>query len=215
MNLGFKSGICSKLESHINFLLLKKIQILIFPTKFIMHINNEVEHWCDPKLLDRLRLRWGLKQSCSPRQHIFNIMSHATCMQGNWGNSRLLMVGSQIVNLTVGPSFGHNLCLKCPNGSCKPTLDIYIPRDFQWHKELLNPMGFDPYNCFLEIRESIGTPTPKMGAHLGMWVFIPSHSPTLPGAWDVILGLPSWPAPLQALTLVANPRLGLWQTLHP
>jgi hypothetical protein len=29
-------------------------------------------------------------------------------------------------------------------------------------------MGFDPYNCFLKIQESIGTPTPKTGAHLGV-----------------------------------------------
>ncbi len=34
-------------------------------------------------------------------------------------------------NLTHVPSFGHNLCLKCPNGSCKPILDIQVPRDFQ------------------------------------------------------------------------------------
>jgi hypothetical protein len=27
-------------------------------------------------------------------------------------------------------------------------------------------MGFDPYNCFLNIRESIKILTPKMGAHL-------------------------------------------------
>ncbi len=40
--------------------------------------------------------------------------------------------------------------------------------------------------------------------------FIPSHSPTLPWAWDVTPKLPSWPALLQALTLVASPRLGLW-----
>jgi hypothetical protein len=39
-------------------------------------------------------------------------------------------------------------------------------------------MGFDPYNCFLKIRESIGTPIPKVGVHLGMCGFIPSHSPT-------------------------------------
>jgi hypothetical protein len=32
-------------------------------------------------------------------------------------------------------------------------------------------MGFDPYNCFLTIRESIETPTPKMGVHLGVWRF--------------------------------------------
>jgi len=70
-------------------------------------------------------------------------------------------------------------------------------------------MGFDPCNLPLKIRESIGTPTPKMGVHLGVWRFIPSHSFAFPGAWDVTLGLPSCPATLQALALVASPRLGL------
>jgi hypothetical protein len=37
-------------------------------------------------------------------------------------------------------------------------------------------LSFDPYNCPLKIRESIGTPTPKMGVYLGVWRFIPSHS---------------------------------------
>jgi hypothetical protein len=43
-------------------------------------------------------------------------------------------------------------------------------------------MSFDPYNRFLKIGDSIETPTPKMGVHLGVWGFIPSHSPTLPRA---------------------------------
>jgi hypothetical protein len=90
---------------------------------------------------------------------------HATCTQGSRGNSE--------------PSFGHNLCFKCPNGSCEPILEIYIPRFFQWYKELFNPMGFDPCNPFLKILESIGTLTPKVGAHLRVWGFIHSHSPTL------------------------------------
>jgi hypothetical protein len=94
--------------------------------------------------------------------------------------------------------------------SCKPILDIYVPRFFQWYKELFDPMGFDPYYCFLKILESIRTPTLKMGAHLGVWGFIPSHFPTLLGAWDVTPGLPSWRAPLQDLALVASPRLRLW-----
>jgi hypothetical protein len=72
-------------------------------------------------------------------------------------------------------------------------------------------MGFDPYNRSFKIRESIETSTRKVGAHLGMWCLFPSHSPTLPGAWNVTSGLPSWPAPLQALALVASPRLGLQQ----
>jgi hypothetical protein len=67
------------------------------------------------------------------------------------------------------------------------------------------------YNCSLKIWESIGIPIPKVGAHLGVWGFIPSHSPTLPRAWNVTPGLHSWLALSQALVLVANPRLGLRQ----
>ncbi len=33
---------------------------------------------------------------------------------------------------------------------------------------------------------------------------------SLQRTWDVTPGLPSWHAPLQALALVASPRLGLW-----
>jgi hypothetical protein len=72
-------------------------------------------------------------------------------------------------------------------------------------------MSFDPYNRSLKIRKSIGTPTPKVGVPLGVWGFIPSHSFTLLGAWNVTPEFPSWPAPLQALILVVSPRLGLWQ----
>jgi hypothetical protein len=63
-----------------------------------------------------LRSGWGLKKSCSPCWEISTSVSHATCTQGNWVDSRLLVVGSQITNLTLGLSFGHNLCFKCPNG---------------------------------------------------------------------------------------------------
>ncbi len=65
-----------------------------------------------------------LKQSCSPCQELSNHMSHATCMQGNRVDFRLLVVGNQTANLTLSLSFGHNLCFKCPNGSCEPILDI-------------------------------------------------------------------------------------------
>jgi hypothetical protein len=105
-------------------------------------------------------------------------MWHATCTQGNRGDSWLLVVRSQIGNLTSGPSFGHNLCFKCPNGSCKPILDIYVPKGFQCYKEIFDSMGFDPCNRSLKIWESIGSPTPKVGIHLGVWGFIPSFSHT-------------------------------------
>jgi hypothetical protein len=151
-----------------------------------------------------LRSRWGLKQSCSPRQGFFNGMLHATCTQGNWVDSWLLVVGSQTTNLIFGFSFGHNLCFKCPNGSCKPILDIYVSISFQWYKELLNAMSFDSCNRSLKIQEFIRTPTPKMGAPLGVWVSILTLSHTSK--------LPFWPASLQALALVTSPRLRLRQS---
>jgi len=83
-------------------------------------------------------------------------------------DSGLLVVRSQIDNLTFGPFFGHNLCFNYPNGSYKTILDIYVLRSFQWHKELLNPINFDPCNRPLKIGESIGIPTLKVGAHLGV-----------------------------------------------
>ncbi len=80
--------------------------------------------WCPITLCADLQSWWGLKQSCSFCQELSNSMSHATCMQGNRVDSQLLMVGSQIANLTLNLSFGHNLCFKCPNGWCKPILNI-------------------------------------------------------------------------------------------
>jgi len=50
-------------------------------------------------------------------------------------------------------------------------------------------MSFDPCNCSLKIWEYIGIPIPKVGVHLGMWGFIPSHSLALSGAWNVVLAL--------------------------
>jgi hypothetical protein len=131
--------------------------------------------------------------------------------QGNQVDSRLLMVGSQIVNLTPSLSFGHNLCFKCPNGSCKPNLDTYVPRAFQWYKELFNPLSFDPYNRPLKIWESTETPSPKVGVALGVWGFIPSHFLTLPGACAVIPGLFLGPQPCKPCALVASLRLRLRQ----
>jgi hypothetical protein len=34
-------------------------------------------------------------------------------------------------------------------------------------------MSLAPWNCLLKIRESIGTPTPKVGTHLGVWGSFP------------------------------------------
>jgi hypothetical protein len=145
--------------------------------------------WRPITLCANLRLKWGLKKSCNPHLEISSSMWQTTCTQGNWGDSQLSMIRSQIANLTFSLSFGYNLCLNYSNGSCKPILDIYVPRSFQWYKELLIPMNFDPCNRLLKIWKSIGTPIPKVRPHLGVWGFIPSHSLAFPRAWNVTPGL--------------------------
>jgi hypothetical protein len=77
--------------------------------------------WGPITLCANFQLKWGLKQSYSPCWEFFNDMSHATCTQGNRVDSQLLVVKSQIANLTPNHSFGHNLCFRCPNGSCEPS----------------------------------------------------------------------------------------------
>jgi hypothetical protein len=129
--------------------------------------------WRPIILCVNLRLKWGLKQNCSLHWNLSNNMWHATCTQGNQGDSWLLVVGSQISNLTLGFSFGHNLCFKCSNGSCKPILNIYVLRAFQRYKELFNPISFNPCNRPLKIWKFIGTPTPKVGVHMGEWGSFP------------------------------------------
>jgi len=94
-------------------------------------------------------------------------MSCTTCTQGNRVDSQLLMVESQTVNLILDLFLGHNLCFKCPNGSCDPILDIYISIAFQWYKELFNPMGFHSCNCSLKIWECITTPNSQSGSSFG------------------------------------------------
>jgi hypothetical protein len=151
--------------------------------------NMELMRFWEPiTLCVNHRSKWVPKQSCSPHQKLFNGMLHVLCTPGNQGDSWFLMIGSQITNLIHGPSFGHNLCFRCPNGSCEPVSDIYVPRAFQWYNEIFNPMKFDPWNCPLKIQKSTKTPTPKMGVHLRVWGFIPSHSFALLGAWYVTLG---------------------------
>jgi hypothetical protein len=63
-------------------------------------------------------------------------------------------------------------------------------------------MSFHPFNRLLKIQKSIGTLILKVGAHLGVWGFIPSHSLTFPRNTKC----DSW-ASLLARTFV-NPCLG-------
>ncbi len=70
--------------------------------------------------------------------------------------------------------------------------------------------GFWPLTIALwRFGNPLGLQLPKWEFTWGCEGFIPSHSFTLPRAWDVTLGLPSWLATLQAFALVVNLRLGL------
>jgi len=80
-----------------------------------------------------LRLEWGLNQNYSSPRELSNAMSHSFCRRQEEVDSRLLVVGSQTVSLTPGPSFDHNLGCKCPNGSCEATMDIYTSKPFHWY----------------------------------------------------------------------------------
>jgi hypothetical protein len=112
-------------------------------------------------------LRRGLNQTCSPRRHLFNDVSHSQF--GGWEevDSRLLVVGSQTANLTPDPSFAHNLGDRCPNGQCEAIFDIYASRPFQWHQEHPNARCFRPCCRALNIRESQRSPNPHFFQVLG------------------------------------------------
>jgi hypothetical protein len=110
----------------------------------------------------RVWSRRGLNRSCSPRRDLSNAVLQSQI--GFWEevDSRLLVVGSQIVNLTLGPSFAHNLGCRCPNGRCEAILGIYASRPFQWHQEHFNERSFGPFCRTLNIRESRRTPSPQL-----------------------------------------------------
>jgi len=158
--------------------------------------------WNPIILQANLGSRCGLKQICSSHGELVNVMSHTLCSQVNQVDSRLFLVRSQTGSLIPDPSFGHNLCFRCPNEQCEPILDIYVPRSFQWYKERHKPLNFDPWNRFLKLQESTRTPFPKVGIALGVWGFTLSYSLTLsytPGSMWCDSRASSWPAPLRPL----------------
>jgi hypothetical protein len=81
-------------------------------------------------------------------------VSHFTCTHQGWVDSQLLVVRSQTASLTLGPSFDHNLCCRCLNGSCEAIFDIYISRTFQLYEKHLKARCFDLCNWALKLWES-------------------------------------------------------------
>jgi hypothetical protein len=106
-----------------------------------------------------LWLGWGLKQTCSSLQELFDNVSKSTCTHRDRVDSRLLVVGSQIISLTPGISFDHNLCCRYPNGSWKAIFDTYSSRPFQRYKKHLKARCFDPCNRALKFWEFRRTPS--------------------------------------------------------
>jgi hypothetical protein len=124
-------------------------------------------------LCSYLRLGWGQKQTCSSCRELSNGMLHSIYTHRGQVDSRLLVVRSQIANLTPDLSFCHNLCCRCPNGSCKPIFDISTSISFQWYKKNFNTRCFDPCNRTLKFQESRWTPKSPF------WE-CECHPPTLP-----------------------------------
>jgi hypothetical protein len=152
----------------------------------------------------------GLKQSCSSHQEFSNGMSHVVCSQVFRVDSRLLVVRSQNWQTpgssTPGPSFGHNLCFRCPNEQCEPILDIYASRAFHWYKERHKPLRFDPLKLVSEVsglhRDSISQSESCLGS-VRVHSFTLSYTPGSPwcDSWASL-----WPAPLQPLCLGREPK---------
>jgi hypothetical protein len=115
-----------------------------------------------------LWLGWSLKQTCSSHRELSNGVSQFTYTRRGWVNSWLLMVGSQIANLTPILSFCHNLCYKSSNGSCEPIFNIYALIAFQWYREHPKARCFGPYDWTLKFQlgtlKKWGLPSPHFGS---------------------------------------------------
>jgi hypothetical protein len=127
--------------------------------------------------------RRGLNQTCSPRRDLSNDVSHSRFGGREEVDSRLLVVGSQTANLTLGPSFAHNLGYRCPNGQCEAIFYIYASRPIQWHQEHLNARCFGPFCRALNIRESRRTQNPHFFQVLG---FTPTLGQSRVATWMLI-----------------------------
>ncbi len=81
----------------------------------------------------------------------------------------------QVDNLAIGPSFGHNLCFKCPNGSCEPILDIYILRTSNGIRNSSIQWVLTPTITLWKFRSPLGLQLPKWEL---TWECVGSFPPT-------------------------------------
>ncbi len=140
-------------------------------------------------------------------------MSHTLCSQVNHVDSRLFMIGSQTGSLTPDPSFGHNLCFKCPNEQCEHILDIYV------FKELFNDIKNVIRNWVLTPEIALWSFGNPQGLHFPEWELpweceglvphTPSYSFTFsysPRSMWCDSWASSWFTPLRPLCLDNEPK---------
>ncbi len=160
-----------------------------------------------------LRWRCGLKQSCSPCRELSNDMWHVAWSQVNLVDSRVLMVGSQIANLTPGLSLPITCFVDVQMAHARPFWTSTLQELSNDIENSSRQGGLTPAIALWRFGSPFGTPTPNMGVHLGVWRFIPSHSLHSRKLWNAPGSL-TGPVTLQPLALVASPRLGLRQVYH-
>jgi hypothetical protein len=170
--------------------------------------------WNPITLRADLESQWSLKKSCSSCREFSNGMSHTPCNQVNRVDSRLFVVGSQIGSLTPGPSFGHNLCFKCPNEQCKLILNIYVLKAFQWYKDATRHGVLTPEIAFWSFhRDSISQSGSCFGSVRVHSLVLPRTSYTPGSMWYdswapscLDSQAPSWFATLQPFCLGREPK---------
>jgi hypothetical protein len=85
-----------------------------------------LELWRVITSCSNLQLRWSFKKCYNSHQELSNDMWHVTYTHVFQSDSWFLMSESQIGTLTPNPFFGHNLCFKYSNGSCKLILRYFV-----------------------------------------------------------------------------------------
>jgi hypothetical protein len=104
-----------------------------------------------------------------------------------------LMGGNQIGTLILNVPYGHNVFYVLKWVMQTYFRHLKFLRNFQWYKKLFDPTSFDPWNTSLNIWDSIGIPILKVGVHLGVCGFIPSHSWECKCDSRVALSSPTFP----------------------
>jgi len=78
--------------------------------------------WTHVSPSSNLQLQWGLNQSFNSPRELSSALSHFYWRRWEEVDSRLLVAGSKTTNLTLGPSFAHNLAVDVQMAHARPFL---------------------------------------------------------------------------------------------